>query len=115
MEQRYIRMAVSERFLSYENVEGKGRLTAILDKEGKGQHLIYQGDRLARIESDVEGNKVETALFTYDDNASVAAQNRLLSVTLASGTDAQQKLYSYGYDSLGRLETITVDLTPGKR
>lgn len=87
--------------MHYELPGDGGKLTAILDKEGKGTRLTYnEENRLAQATSDLESGQ-ETTHFNYDENGA------LTSVGLPQGG-----VYSYEYDAQGRLEHVVVDLTP---
>ncbi len=83
-----------------EYYDAKGRLTAIVSREGLGQDLAYDGlGRLYHVTDRLSGRQL---LLAYD------AQNRLSTVTDPAGN-----VYTYQYDVLGRLGTVLYpDSTP---
>ena len=96
------------------------RLTAILDDEGYGQHLIYAGGQLRRIDNDrarVDASGVltvesESTFLDYDEVTGLLERVVLLGELDGAGEiTGGLTAYYYDYDEQGRLTSVTTDLT----
>lgn len=89
-----------------ERYDGSGRLVALDDGDGNRINLTYLNGLLASIE-DASGQKT---VFDYINHA---AGTRISQIrTLASNGSALRTDARYDYDTLGRLERVTYDLSP---
>ncbi|WP_284217602.1 hypothetical protein, partial [Agaribacter marinus] len=101
--------------LHYDNT---GKQVAALDRQGHGHRYEYEGTKLVRIVSDVVNNAgtvtQETAVLEYDSNSTGNARITAIRFgTVDSDGDTQEiRRQYYKYDEHGRLEAVSIDLTP---
>ena len=94
----------------YQTIANGGKLIALLDKNGNGQHYQYQNDRLTAIFTDTDNANIqEKTLFNYDDTHT----DWLTSIVFdADGAGNGDKSIYYRYNINNQLESVTYDLTP---
>ncbi|WP_212722937.1 RHS repeat protein, partial [Zooshikella ganghwensis] len=84
---------------------GTGQLTALEDKAGNRTQLTYHNNQLTKLE-DASG---QITHLSYEGQKLTAIQ---IEYTGDNSQQIKRTLARYGYDDLGRLETVITDLTP---
>ncbi|UAA38395.1 putative Ig domain-containing protein [Paraneptunicella aestuarii] len=98
----------SQNRMQYASLASGGKLLAILNWEGKGQHFSYS-DTTGLLESIITDTdtSVETTTLTYNSDGNLTA------LVVAEENEALS-IYEYEYDDQKRLTAILVDLNPGE-
>ncbi|WP_299589714.1 hypothetical protein, partial [uncultured Microbulbifer sp.] len=88
----------------YGNINGHWKLVARVDAEGRQVAFGHNSSGLVNSITDAAG---QTLAITYSGT-------RVTAVTVSSDGTTEQRLH-YSYDAKGRLQKVTVDLSPADR